>query len=58
MNGRLLRVGALLITLVAIAAAAQSKTRGLPFIEDDFAKAFEQAKTRKLPIFVEAWAPW
>jgi hypothetical protein len=30
----------------------------LPFIEDDFAKAVAQARTKKEPIFVDAWAPW
>lgn len=44
----------LLITASAIAAGAA----GLPFIQDDFAKARAQALQRKLPIFVECWAPW
>jgi hypothetical protein len=30
----------------------------LPFIEDDFARAVAEAKARKVPLFVEAWAPW
>ncbi len=30
----------------------------LPFIEDDYAKALAEARTRQVPIFVEAWAPW
>lgn len=30
----------------------------VPFIEDDFAKAVAQARTKKVPIFVDAWAPW
>lgn len=30
----------------------------LPFVEDDFAKAMAQARTKKAPIFVDAWAPW
>jgi hypothetical protein len=30
----------------------------LPFIENDFAKAVAQARTKKVPIFVDAWAPW
>ncbi len=30
----------------------------LPFIENDYTKAVAQARARKLPIFVEAWAPW
>ena len=30
----------------------------LPFIEDDYNAALALAKTNKVPIFVEAWAPW
>lgn len=51
---------ALLIALVAlpvVASAAEPK-EVLPFIEDDYARAVEQAKKQKLPIFVDAWAPW
>lgn len=31
---------------------------GLPLIQDDFSKARAQALQRKLPLFVECWAPW
>jgi hypothetical protein len=30
----------------------------LPWIEDDYTRAVAQAKARKIPIFVESWAPW
>jgi hypothetical protein len=30
----------------------------LPFIEDDYPLALAEAKAKRLPIFVEAWAPW
>jgi hypothetical protein len=30
----------------------------LPFIADDYPRALAEAKSRKLPIFVESWAPW
>lgn len=30
----------------------------LPFINDNYSEALLQAKQRKLPIFVEVWAPW
>ena len=49
----------------ATAAGAKASTRAtaakkmaVPFIEDDFAKALAEAKARKVPIFIEAWAPW
>lgn len=42
-----------LLTPSSVAAAAP-----LPFIEDDYAAAHNQASARKLPIFVDVWAPW
>jgi hypothetical protein len=30
----------------------------LPFIQDDYARALAEARARKLPLFIEAWAPW
>jgi len=30
----------------------------LPFIEDDYVRAVGEAKSKKLPIFADAWAPW
>ena len=30
----------------------------LPFIQDDYAKALAEARTRQVPIFIDAWAPW
>jgi hypothetical protein len=43
-----------LLTLATSAMAAER----LPFINDDYAKARTEANRRKLPIFVEVWAPW
>jgi hypothetical protein len=37
---------------------APSAAPALPFIEDDYAKALTLAKQKKVPIFVENWAPW
>jgi hypothetical protein len=48
-----LLIAATLAMLGATAARAD-----LPFIEDDFSKAVAQAKSKKVPIFVETWAPW
>ena len=39
-------------------AAAPSSGPVLPFIEDDYGKALSEARAKKVPIFVEAWAPW
>ena len=42
---------------VASASGTARSTR-LPFIEDDYARAVAEARSRRVPIFVEAWAPW
>ena len=39
----------------AAKAAAHSV---LPWIADDYTRAVAEAKARKVPIFVESWAPW
>jgi hypothetical protein len=30
----------------------------LHFIDDDFARALSEARSKKLPLFIEVWAPW
>ena len=45
--------------VIAAPAPATTSTRPvLPFIEDDYGKALAEARAKKRPIFVEAWAPW
>ena len=39
-------------------AAAAAWHPVVPFIEDDFGRALALAKERKLPVFIEGWAPW
>ncbi len=51
-----LSIALLFITIVTTSFGAA--TNGLSFINDDFPKALAQAKQRKVPIFVEVWAPW
>jgi hypothetical protein len=51
-----LSIGILFLTLVS--ATLGAPTTGLPFINDDYPKALAEAKQRKLPVFVEVWAPW
>ena len=55
---RLSLAGLLLAIAAPIAAAGAAAGRALPFIEDDYPKARALARSKKLPIFVEAWAPW
>ena len=38
--------------------AAAPRRAVLPFIADDYEKAVAEAKARKVPLFVESWAPW
>ena len=40
------------------AAVAATSRAVLPWIADDYPRAVTLAKARKLPIFVESWAPW
>ena len=56
-------------TLAGSAAPAPAATKSqatpaaylepvVPFIENDYTRALSEARARKVPLFVEAWAPW
>lgn len=45
----------LLALTLLVAASAHAK---LDFVEDDYATALARAKSKNVPVFVEAWAPW
>ena len=47
-----------IVPLALVAAALPTYAANLPWIEDDYPKALAEAKQRKLPMFVEVWAPW
>ena len=32
--------------------------KAMPFIADDYPKALAEARAQRLPLFIEAWAPW
>jgi hypothetical protein len=59
---RISSVRALLLALAAASAflgvSSAEPRPAVPFIADDYPGALAQARTKKLPIFVEAWAPW
>jgi hypothetical protein len=40
------------------APKAAARESVLPFIADDYTRAVAEARARKVPLFVEAWAPW
>ncbi|HTR03825.1 MAG TPA: hypothetical protein VMN82_11560 [Thermoanaerobaculia bacterium] len=47
-----------LAAAASVASASSPAAPVLPWIEDDYPRALAEAKSKKLPIFVEAWAPW
>jgi hypothetical protein len=47
-----------LLATAALALAASVPGTSLPFIEDDYPRAVAEAKAKKLPLFIEVWAPW
>ena len=56
-----------LFSCVLLAASAAAVVRAdapatpkfaVPFIEDDYPRALQQAREKNVPIFVENWAPW
>ena len=49
---------ALTSTVSGAGVSASAPREVLPFIADDYPRALDEARARKLPIFVEAWAPW
>lgn len=44
------------LTLSATSVFASKSV--LPFIADDYPAALAEARAKKLPIFVDIWAPW
>jgi len=53
----------LLCAIVALSpgsgsGAATTARTVLPFIADDYTKAVAEARARKVPLFIESWAPW
>jgi len=47
-----------MVILASVAGALPASAAGLPWIKDNYPKALAEAKQRKLPMFVEVWAPW
>jgi hypothetical protein len=48
----------MLAAAVLLFALAPGNPRAVPFIEDNYTKALAEARVKKLPLFIEAWAPW
>ena len=47
-----------LLAAPAVARGEEGLDKALPFVADDYAKALGEARAQKLPLFIEAWAPW
>lgn len=43
---------------LALAAALAAGGASPGRVENDWSRALAQARARKVPIFVDAWAPW
>ena len=39
-------------------AAAPRTRQVLPWIDDDYDRALAEGRSRGVPVFIEAWAPW
>lgn len=50
--------GAAPATTPASGPARLALPEALPFIADDYPRALAEARRRKLPLFVDSWAPW
>jgi hypothetical protein len=53
-----LSMSLLLLALAFSTFTVRAAEKRLPFVEDDYAKALMEARQRKLPVFVDVWAPW
>jgi len=53
-------LGGVVLAFMAGSPAARGAgvERVLPFVQDDYARALAAARAERLPLFVEAWAPW
>jgi hypothetical protein len=40
------------------ATAGAAAAAALPFVSDDYGRALAEARTRGVPLVVDAWAPW
>jgi hypothetical protein len=58
LDSRAMRLHRALLLAGLLAAPALAGAAGPGWISDDWPRALAEAKARKVPIFVDAWAPW
>jgi hypothetical protein len=51
-------LGLALLAAPAVARDKEGLDKALPFVSDDYAKALGEARAQKLPLLIEARAPW
>ena len=54
MHQHSIRKAAVILLLASTATAADK----LPWVENDYSGAQAEAKSRRLPVLAEIWAPW
>jgi hypothetical protein len=62
----LLMLALLVLPLSVAMSASAPKSPGakparkpaVPFLQNDYPRALEEARARGVPIFIDAWAPW
>jgi hypothetical protein len=47
-----------LLLVSALASPATVAADRIAFVADDYPRALAEAKAKKVPLFVEVWAPW
>lgn len=56
-----LLLAALALCGTALAATPQAASHpkfSVPFVENNYGRALAEAQERKVPLFVDNWAPW
>nr|UXE45695.1 thiol:disulfide interchange protein DsbD [uncultured bacterium] len=46
------------LLVAAMTVSAADVVPVVPFIEDDYRRAVQEARRRNLPLFIDTWAPW
>jgi len=63
MNASRLFAALALVAMMPASAPIAAPTKpasgfSVPWIADDYTRALAEARARRVPLFIEAWAPW
>ena len=53
-----MKLASFLAFAVLVPSAVTPARAALPILNDDYARARAEATERRLPLFVDVWAPW